>query len=30
MFGQKFNPDEIASQLGGLVMPSGAMHVAAY
>jgi len=30
MFGRKFNPDDIASQLGGLVMPSGAMHVAAY
>ena len=30
MFGRKYNPDDIASQLDGLVMPSGAMHVAAY
>lgn len=30
MFGRKHNAEEIASQLGALVMPSGAMHVAAY
>jgi len=30
MFGRKYNAEDIASQLGGLVMPSGAMHVAAY
>jgi hypothetical protein len=30
MFGREFNPDDIASQLAGLVMPTGAVNVAAY
>jgi hypothetical protein len=30
MFGRKYSPEDIADQLFQVVMPSGAMHVAAY
>src|ERR1035441_10178980 len=30
MFGRKYSPEDIADQLSQVVMPSGAIHVAAY